>query len=151
MERAEHGRFRQFLAQLFLYLAGRQDATAFEQLPGMGDERGDAIRACGPRCALPVAVATQSVDKGQRLGADEEVGMVTCGAEKVERQSGIRFEEAREQISRVLNRGARRRRVGLTQACLDERRRGRRNLRLARKKKAEAGLRKPGLRVVQGK
>ncbi len=149
MQRAEHRGFGQLLAQLVLDLARRQHAASLQQLPDMGDERRDAIGARCPRCALPIAVAAQRVDKGQCLGAHQKIRVIARRAEQVERERRIALNQPRQQVLRTLNRRSRRRRVGLTQASFDERGSWCRNLRLARQKKAEAGLGKPRLRVVQ--
>ncbi len=136
MQRAKHCGFGQLLAQLGLDLARRQYAAALEQLPDMGDERGDAIGARSARCTLPVAIAAEGVDKGQRLGAYEKVGMIGLRAEEIERQSGVGLDQPHEQVFRTLDRCARRRWVGLTLARLDERRSRSGNLSLAGKEKA---------------
>jgi hypothetical protein len=149
MQRAKHCGFGELLAQLALNLARRQHAAPLQQLPYMGDQRRDAIGARCARCALPVAVAAQRVDKWQRLGAHQKIGMIARRAKQVERKRRLRFNQPRQQLLRALNRAAWRRRVGLTQTGLDERRSWCGNLRLARKKKGEAGLREPRLRVVE--
>ena len=101
MQGAEHCGFRQFLAEFFLNLARRQYAAAFEQLPDVSDQRRNTIGARRPWCVLPVAIAAQRVDKGQRLDAHQKIGMVTRGAEQVERQRRVRLNQSREQILRV--------------------------------------------------
>jgi hypothetical protein len=86
MQGAKHGSFGQLLAQLILNLGRRQYAASFQQLPDVGDQRRDAIRARCSRSVLPVAIAAQRVDKGQRLGAHQKIRMVARRAKQVERQ-----------------------------------------------------------------
>ncbi len=149
MQRAEHRSFGQLLAQLFLNLGRREHTASLQQLPDMGDQRRDAIRARSPRYALPVAIAAKRVDKGQSFGAHQEIRMIARCAEQVERQRRVGPNQPHQQVLRGLNRGARWSWVGLTLARLDKRRSRSGNLRLAGKKKAEADLRKPRLRVLK--
>jgi len=76
MQRAEHRGFGQLFAQFVLNLARRQHSAALEQLPDVGDQWRYAIRARSPRCALPVTIAAQRVDKRQSLGADQEIRVI---------------------------------------------------------------------------
>jgi hypothetical protein len=131
---AQHGGLGQLPAQLLLDFRRGQNAAAFQQLPDVGDEGGDAIGARGSRGVLPVAVAAQCVNEGQRLFADQEVGVVGRRAEQIQRQGRVGLDQPDQQVFRAVNRRARRRRVGLAQACLHKGRRGSGNLRLAGKK-----------------
>jgi len=87
VQTAKHGGFSEFATEFFLNLGCRQNAATFQQLPYVGNERGDAVSADGARRVLPVAISAQSVDEGEGLGAGQKIGIIAGGAKQVERQS----------------------------------------------------------------
>lgn len=147
---AKNGGFGQLLAKLFLDLWCGEYAAALEQLPDVGNERRDTVSAGGAGCMLPVAITAEGVDERKSLDADEKIRMIAGGPQQVERQGRVRLDKPCEQIFCGFDGSAGRRGVGLAETGLNEGRRGRGNLCLAGKKKAEAGLLQPGLRVIEG-
>ncbi len=115
----------------------------------MGNQRRNPVRTGCARSMFPVAVAAQCVDKRERLFTYQEIGMIGGRAEQVERQRGIGLDQPHQQALCRFDGRSRRSRVGFALAGLDKGRSGSSNLRLARKKQAEAGLQQPRLCVVQ--
>ena len=147
MEGAQHCGLSQLATEVVLDFGGGEHASAFEQLPDLGHQRGDARFRSGS--ALPVAIAAQCIDERQRLFADEKVGMIGGSAEQVQGQGDVSIDEAGEQFPGGLDGGARRSGIGLAQNGLDERGSRGQYLRLARQEEAETGLAKPRLRVFE--
>ncbi len=99
---------------------------------------------------LPVTIAAQAEDEGQRIGADEEVGMIGGCAQQVERNSKVGIDKAAEHFTRGLDGSSGRGRVCFPQTRLDEGGRRTIQLRLAGQEEAEASLLQPGLGVFEG-
>ena len=104
-ERAQDGGFRDLSTEARAQLHGGECAFAFEQLPRLGGERGDARVARGGWLALGVALRLQRVEIGQRFGGGEEVRVLAheagdadagCGAEEIQRNDRAGRDEACE-------------------------------------------------------
>jgi hypothetical protein len=99
---------------------------------------------------LPVRIAAQGENEGQRLAVGEKIRLLPHCAQQVERHHAARGDQPRQQLLRLFDGGRTRRGLPASQASFNERGGRRRQLRCPGQIKAQGMLCQPALRVIEG-
>ena len=127
---AQHRGFGKLAAQRLPRLVSGHGARLLQNLPQLQHQGRDFVPGGFLRSMLPVRIAAQGENEGQRFAVGEKIRLLPHRAQQVERHHAAGGDQPRQQLLRLPDGGRTRRGLPASQASFHERGGRRRQLRL---------------------